>query len=62
MVGWEAMIPYLARFLDILMNNNVIPSDWKRANVVPIYKGENRLVVRNYSPLSFNSVNKWSTL
>jgi hypothetical protein len=29
MLGGEAMIPYLARLLDITMNNNAIPSDWK---------------------------------
>jgi hypothetical protein len=33
----EAMIPYLARLLDITMNNNAIPGDWKKAIVVPIY-------------------------
>ena len=27
----EAMIPYLARLLDIRMNNNVIPGDWKKS-------------------------------
>ena len=30
------MIPYLARLLDIVMNNNAIPGDWKKAIVVPI--------------------------
>jgi hypothetical protein len=38
-LGGEAMIPYLAKLLDITMNNNSIPSDWKKATVVPIYKG-----------------------
>jgi len=33
------MIPYLARLLDITINNTTIPSDWKRATVVPFYKG-----------------------
>jgi len=39
------MIPYLARLLDITMNNNAIPGDWKKAMVVPIYKGGDRSVV-----------------
>jgi hypothetical protein len=26
----EAMIPYLARLLDITVNNATIPSDWKK--------------------------------
>jgi hypothetical protein len=38
-LGGEAMIPYLARLLDITINNTTIPSDWKKAIVVPIYKG-----------------------
>jgi hypothetical protein len=33
------MIPYLARLLEITMNNNVIPDDWKKAKVFPVYKG-----------------------
>jgi len=38
----EPMIPYLARLLDITMNNITIPGDWKKAIVFSIYKGENR--------------------
>jgi len=34
-LGGEAMIPYLARLLDITMNNNAIPGDWKKAIVFP---------------------------
>ena len=34
----EAMIQYFARLLDITMNNNAIPCDWKEAIVVTIYK------------------------
>ena len=50
------MIPHLARFLDIKMNNNTIPGEWKKAIVVPIYKGGNRLVVANYRPVSITLV------
>ena len=38
------------------MNNNVIPGDWKKAIVVPIYKGEERSVVGNHRPASLTSV------
>ena len=44
-LGVEAMIPYLARLLDKTTNNAPIPSDWKRAIVVHIYKGRDRSVV-----------------
>jgi hypothetical protein len=45
------MIPYLARLLDITMNNNAIPNEWKTAIVVPIYKGGDRSVVGNYKQM-----------
>ena len=38
-LGGEAMIPYLARLLDITMNNGTLPGDWKTATVIPIHKG-----------------------
>jgi len=39
-VGGEAMFPFLARLLDITVNNATIPSDRKRATLVPIKKRE----------------------
>ena len=38
-LGGEAMIPYLARLLDITVNNGTLPVDWKRAIEFPIHKG-----------------------
>jgi len=35
------MIPYLARLLDITMNNGAVPGDWKRVTVIPIHNGAN---------------------
>ena len=55
-MGAEAMIPYLARLLDITINNGTISRDWKKAIVVPIHKGGNRSVVRNFRPVSLISV------
>jgi hypothetical protein len=37
--GGEATTPFLARLLEISLNNVTVRSDWKRATVVPIYKG-----------------------
>jgi hypothetical protein len=51
-LGMEAIIPYLARLLDITISNAAISSDWKRAMVVPTYKGGNRSVVTKYRPVS----------
>ena len=38
------------------INNAAIPSDWKRATVVPIHKGGDRLLVTNYRPVSLTTV------
>jgi hypothetical protein len=37
-LGGEAMIPYLARILDVTSNNAAIPSEWEKIIVIPIYK------------------------
>jgi hypothetical protein len=55
-LGGEAMIPYLARLLDITMNNRTLPGDWKKATVIPIHKGSDRSLVTNYRPVSLTSV------
>jgi len=39
-LGGKAMVPCLARLLGLVINNVTIPSDWKRATLVPINKGE----------------------
>ena len=50
------MIPYLARLLDVAMNNGTLPGDWKGATVIPIHKGGDRSLVTNYRPVSLTSV------
>jgi hypothetical protein len=40
----------------ITINNGTIPRDWKKAMVVPIHKAGDRLVVKNYRPISLASV------
>jgi hypothetical protein len=51
-MGGEAMIPYLARLLDIRINNGTIARDWKKVIVVPIHKGGDRSVVKNHRPFN----------
>jgi hypothetical protein len=55
-IGGEAMIPYLARLLEISFNNSTTPRDWKIATVVPIYKRVYRSAHSNYRPISLTSV------
>jgi len=54
--GLVAMIPYLARLVDITTNNNAIQGDWKKSYSFPIYKGEDRSIIGNYRPVSLKSV------
>jgi hypothetical protein len=57
-LGGKTMTPYLARLLEISLNIATIPSGWKRATVVPIYKGHGGSAVTNYEyrPASLTSV------
>jgi hypothetical protein len=45
-----------ARLLDMTIKNGTIPSDWKQAIVVSIYKGGDCLVLNNYRPVRLTSV------
>jgi hypothetical protein len=38
--GGEAMITYIAKLLDILLNNTAISGDWKKVWWFPFTKGE----------------------
>jgi len=55
-LGWEARTPFLARLLEISLNNATIPRDWKKAIVVPIYDRSDQSAVTNYRPISLTSV------
>ena len=50
------MTPFLASLLEISLNNVNIPSDWKKAIVVPVYKGGERSTDMNYRPITLTSV------
>ena len=49
----------LAKPLTLLFNSslkdNVIPNDWKKANVSPIFKNGDKSLVSNYRPISLTS-------
>jgi hypothetical protein len=55
-IGGEAMIPYLVRLLDIGINNGTMPRDWKKAIVVPMHRGGDHSVVKNYRAVILTSV------
>jgi hypothetical protein len=41
-LGGESITSFQARILEISLKNATVPSDWKRATVVPIYKRGDR--------------------
>jgi hypothetical protein len=55
-LGGETVTPYLARLLEISVNNATISSDWKTTMVIPIYKWGDRSAVTSYRPISLTSV------
>lgn len=54
------LVDYLAKPLALLMNktiqHGIIPNDWKKAFVSPIFKKGARNVAENYRPISLTSV------
>ena len=50
------MIPYLTTLMDITLNNTTLPDDWRKAIVIPIFKGGDRSSAGNYTPVSLTSV------
>ena len=55
-LGGEAMIPYLASLVDVTLNNTSLPDDWRKAIVIPIFKGGDRSTIGNYRPVSLTLV------
>ena len=45
----------IARLIEISLNNATVPSDWKKATVVPIYKEDDRPAVTNCRPISLTA-------
>jgi len=57
------MIPYLARLLDMTMNNGTLPAEWT-SHSGSVHKGGDRSLVTNCRPVSLTSVvcSKWNRL
>lgn len=46
----------LSRLFNMSLNQSKYPSDWKNANVIPVFKTNNPNNVKNYRPISLISV------
>ena len=50
------MSPFLQFIFTQSLNEGILPSDWLKANITPIYKKGDRSVPTNYRPISLTSV------
>ena len=53
--GSTVLIPILCKMFQIFFNNCAIPTTWKLAHVIPIFKKGNRNLPENYRPISLTS-------
>ena len=51
----EISIP-LANVFNISLKEGIVPSEWKEANVTPLFKKGSRSKTQNYRPVSLTSV------
>ena len=49
--GNELVLPLKLIFVNIL-RTGIFPKQWKRANVTPVHKKENKQLIKNYRPIS----------
>ncbi|KAG1461825.1 hypothetical protein G6F46_004607 [Rhizopus delemar] len=52
----DEVVPVITLFFQLCWKLSVIPSDWRTAQVVPIYKKGNALDPGNYRPISLTSI------
>ena len=55
-IGRFVLCRYFKVLFDMSINNGYLPSDWKKAIIVPLYKSGTRSDPLNYRPISLTSV------
>ena len=48
----ESLVKPLISIFSLSLNSGKFPSNWKKANVVPVYKKGDKSVIKNYRPVS----------
>ena len=51
-----AILPALTNFFNCSLSTGQLPTQWKRANVIPVYKKGDKTNLQNYRPISLTSV------
>ena len=54
--AWLTIVEPLCKFYNLSLHNWLVPSQWKIANVIPVFKKGAKNVVSNYRPISLLSV------
>jgi Reverse transcriptase (RNA-dependent DNA polymerase)/Endonuclease-reverse transcriptase len=52
----ESITPSLCSIFNMSMSTGAVPEDWRKANVVPVFKKGDRADVGNYRPISLTSI------
>ena len=52
----ESLVRPLSIIFQNSLNSYIYPSTWRKANVIPIHKKDDKLCVNNYRPMSLLSV------
>ena len=52
----DHLAPYLTRLYQLSLDQGNVPDDWKKANIVPVFKKGERHVASNYRPVSLTSI------
>ena len=53
--GGPALVPILTKLFNLSLTKGIFPSNWKMANVCPIFKKAEEFFTRNYRPISLLS-------
>ena len=52
----DAIVPSLTKLINLSLSSGKVPSSWKKANVIPIHKKDDKSKTNNYRPISLLSV------
>ena len=52
----DALIPPLKIIFNNIITTGIFPTSWKKANVVPVHKKEDKTLVKNYRPISLLAI------
>ena len=50
--GGDAIVPSLTRLFNLSLASAKVPKSWKNANVIPIFKKDDKSLTNNYRPIS----------